>query len=116
MIQFSQFTAVSESSTAKRQAPALPALTWFNSYHSYADHRLFFNDLNAAFPANSEIFVAGKSYQGRDIYGIHFWGASGKGKKPAVYFHATVHAREWIAAPVSFLVFLISLGRTNAPQ
>ncbi|KAH6971043.1 zinc carboxypeptidase [Ilyonectria sp. MPI-CAGE-AT-0026] len=81
-------------------ASALPALTWFNSYHSYADHRLFFNDLNAAFPANSEIFVAGKSYQGRDIYGIHFWGASGKGKKPAVYFHATVHAREWIAAPV----------------
>ncbi|KAF7557160.1 hypothetical protein G7Z17_g875 [Cylindrodendrum hubeiense] len=97
---FEDYYSTSDSSLDKRQASALPALSWFNSYHTYADHRLFFNDLNAAFSQNSEIFVAGKSYQGRDIYGIHFWGAGGKGKKPAVYFHATVHAREWIAAPV----------------
>ncbi|KAH6884566.1 zinc carboxypeptidase [Thelonectria olida] len=88
------------ASAVKRQSANLPALSWFNSYHTYSDHRLFFNDLNSAFSGNSEIFVAGKSYQGRDLYGIHFWGAGGKGKKPAIYFHATVHAREWIAAPV----------------
>ncbi|RSL55708.1 hypothetical protein CEP54_009232 [Fusarium duplospermum] len=78
----------------------LPDLSWFNTYHNYSEHLGFFEDLNAAFPTNSEIFVAGKSYQGRDIYGIHFWGKGDKGKKPAIYFHATVHAREWIAAPV----------------
>ncbi|KAJ3457861.1 hypothetical protein MRS44_015002 [Fusarium solani] len=71
----------------------LPDLSWFNTYHNYTDHRGFFEDLHAAFPTNSEIFVTGKSYQGRDIYGIHFWGKGGKGKKPAIYFHATVHAR-----------------------
>ncbi|UPL02011.1 hypothetical protein LCI18_012945 [Fusarium solani-melongenae] len=78
----------------------LPDLSWFNTYHNYTNHRGFFEDLHAAFPTNSEIFVTGKSYQGRDIYGIHFWGKGGKGMKPAIYFHATVHAREWIAAPV----------------
>ncbi|KAJ4157106.1 hypothetical protein NW754_008748 [Fusarium falciforme] len=78
----------------------LPDLSWFNTYHNYTDHRGFFEDLHAAIPTNSEIFVTGKSYQGRDIYGIHFWGKGGKGMKPAIYFHATVHAREWIAAPL----------------
>lgn len=87
----------------------LPDLSWFNTYHDYSDHRGFFEDLNAAFLNNSEIFTTGKSYQGRDIYGIHFWGKSGKGKKPAIYFHATVHAREWIATPVSEDFFLATI-------
>jgi murein tripeptide amidase MpaA len=42
---------------------------------------------------------AGKSFEGRDLYGIHMWGQDGPGK-PAVYFHGTVHAREWISAMV----------------
>lgn len=86
------------------QSSGLPDLSWFNSYHDYADHRLFFEDLNAAFPNNSDIFTTGKSYQGREIYGIHFWGRDGKDTKPAIFFHATVHAREWIAAPVCELL------------
>lgn len=28
--------------------------------------------------------------------GIHIWGSGGKGSKPAVLIHGTVHAREWI--------------------
>ncbi|KAH7127416.1 zinc carboxypeptidase A [Dactylonectria macrodidyma] len=97
---FEDYYGVDDSSPEKRQSSALPALSWFNSYHTYADHRTYWNNLNTAFSSNSEIFVAGKSYEGRDIYGLHFWGKGGKGKKPAIYFHATVHAREWIAAPV----------------
>ncbi|KAK0645397.1 hypothetical protein B0T16DRAFT_457435 [Cercophora newfieldiana] len=81
-------------------ARAVPSLTWFNSYHAYADHVTFFNDLAGAFPSNSEIFTVGQSLQGRDIFGIHLWGSGGKGSKPAVYFHGTVHAREWISAKV----------------
>ncbi|KAK3989033.1 putative carboxypeptidase precursor [Cladorrhinum sp. PSN332] len=79
---------------------AVPSLTWFNSYHAYADHITFFNDLQASFPGFSEIFTVGKSFQGRDIFGIHIWGSGGKGSKPAIYFHGTVHAREWISAKV----------------
>lgn len=82
-------------------AQAIPSLTWFNSYHAYADHVKFFTDLSAGFPQNSEIFNVGTSSQGRNIFGIHLWGSGGKGSKPAVYFHGSVHAREWIAGMVS---------------
>jgi murein tripeptide amidase MpaA len=71
-------------------------MSWFNAYHPYADHLTFLNDLVARFPSNSEIVTAGTSYQGRTITGIHIYGTSGKGNKPAVIFHGTVHAREWI--------------------
>jgi hypothetical protein len=58
------------------------------------------NDLKALYPSNSEIVTAGKSLNGNAITGIHFWGSSGKGIKPAVVFHGTVHAREWISTMV----------------
>lgn len=37
---------------------------------------------------------------GNAITGIHFWGSSGKSVKPAIVFHGTVHAREWISTMV----------------
>ncbi|KAK0631077.1 zinc carboxypeptidase [Bombardia bombarda] len=70
--------------------------TWFNSYHSYADHLQFLNDLVAAYPTQARIVTAGNSLNGRAITGIQFWGSSGRGVKPAVVFHGTVHAREWV--------------------
>ena len=36
--------------------------------------------------------------QGRTLTGIHIWGSGGKGSKPAILFHGTVHAREWISS------------------
>ncbi|KAK2741473.1 hypothetical protein FQN57_005606 [Myotisia sp. PD_48] len=81
--------------------------TWFNSYHSYADHMKYLDDLHAAYP-NSEVVVAGKSHQGRDIKGLHFWGSGGKGK-PAAIFHGTVHAREWISTmTVEYLAYTLT--------
>ncbi|KAF2704566.1 zinc carboxypeptidase [Pleomassaria siparia CBS 279.74] len=73
--------------------------SWFESYHPYTDHLMYLADLQKSFPRNSEIINSGKSWEGRDIKGIHVWGDGGQGK-PAVLYHATVHAREWIAAPV----------------
>jgi hypothetical protein len=74
--------------------------SWYDTYHNYEDHIQYFNDLHDAFPQNSELVSSGTSYQNRSIFGIHLWGADGPGK-PVVLYHATVHAREWIAAPVS---------------
>lgn len=54
----------------------------------------------AAYPSQAEVVQIGNSLQGRPITGIHFWGAAGKSKKPAVVIHGTVHAREWIGAMV----------------
>ncbi|KAM0272560.1 hypothetical protein ACHAQH_008670 [Verticillium albo-atrum] len=76
---------------------AVPSESWFTAYHSYADHLTFLNDLQGSFPTQSEIFTTGASFQGRALTGIHIWGSGGKGSKPAVVFHGTVHAREWIS-------------------
>ncbi|KAJ3537210.1 hypothetical protein NM208_g6407 [Fusarium decemcellulare] len=76
---------------------AVPSESWFTAYHSYADHLTFLTDLQTSFPSQSEIITAGSSFQGRTLTGIHIWGSGGKGSKPAILFHGTVHAREWIS-------------------
>ncbi|KAI1271308.1 hypothetical protein F5Y07DRAFT_405724 [Xylaria sp. FL0933] len=74
--------------------------SWFDSYHDYQDHIQYFQSLHDLFPANSEIISSGYSYENRSLYGIHLWGADGPGK-PAVLYHGTVHAREWISTAVT---------------
>lgn len=75
-------------------------VSWFNSYHPYADHIQFLNDLKNTYPSNSEVITIGNSLQGRPITGIHFYGTGLKNAKPAVVLHGTVHAREWITTMV----------------
>lgn len=90
----------------------LPDLSWFDSYHDYADHLQYWDDLVGAFPRNSEKFEIGKSYENRSMHAFHLFGdnkdSKGKGKghgrpgkhgekeseKPIILWHATVHARE----------------------
>lgn len=83
-------------STWKRQADDL---SWYDTYHPYEEHIQYFEDLQAVFPNNSELISSGTSYEGRDLFGIHLWGDAGPGK-PAVLYHGTVHAREWITTLV----------------
>ncbi|CBX99027.1 hypothetical protein LEMA_P082660.1 [Plenodomus lingam JN3] len=71
---------------------------WFDSYHPYDDHVEWWRELQASFPDNSNWTTTGTSFEGRDLFGVHLWGADGPGK-PAVLYHGTVHAREWISAP-----------------
>lgn len=106
------------ASIAAEQEPATDVLldraaaainsTWFTAYHNYADHLSFLSGLQAQYPANSEIVTSGNSLQGNAITGIHIYGSAGKGVKPAIIFHGTVHAREWITTLVSQLVLPIS--------
>ncbi|KAF1936293.1 hypothetical protein EJ02DRAFT_414262 [Clathrospora elynae] len=81
-------------------AGAAPSATWFNSYHTIAEHMQWITDLAAAYPNNAEVVSAGKSVEGRDIKGIHIYGSGGKGSKRGVVWHGTVHAREWITTMV----------------
>lgn len=84
--------------------------SWFNSYHSYKDHLTFLSDLQAKYPSNSEIVTSGKSAAGNAITGLHIYGKGGKGK-PAVVFHGTVHAREWIGTMVNeYILYNILTG------
>lgn len=90
---------IAESGSSLKWKRQADDLAWYDTYHSYEDHIKYFEDLNGLFPNNSEIVSSGTSFEGRDIYGLHLWGGEGPGK-PAVLYHGTVHAREWIAAPV----------------
>jgi hypothetical protein len=76
----------------------LPDLSWFDTYHDYADHLAYWDDLVHAFPTNSEKFEIGKSYENRSIYAFHLYGDEKeryeKAEKPVILWHATVHARE----------------------
>lgn len=91
---------VAESSSTQKWKRQANTSAWFDTYHDYADHVQYLADLQAAYPNNSESISSGYSVENRSIYGLHFWGADGPGK-PAILYHGTVHAREWIAAPVS---------------
>ncbi|KAF6823164.1 zinc carboxypeptidase [Colletotrichum musicola] len=88
--------SIDDESSFQLYAAGSANATWFNSYHAYADHLQFLNDLVASFPNNAEIVTSGKSLQGNTITGVHIHGTT-KGTKPAVVFHGTVHAREWIS-------------------
>ncbi|KAF2438513.1 carboxypeptidase A1 precursor [Karstenula rhodostoma CBS 690.94] len=95
-------------------AAAPPSATWFNAYHTIAEHTQWLKDLAAAYPSNTEIISAGKSLQGRDIQGIHIWGSGGKGSQKGVVWHGTVHAREWITTmTVEYAAYQL-LTSTNA--
>ncbi|KAK7402775.1 hypothetical protein QQX98_011484 [Neonectria punicea] len=85
-----------ESSTTRKWKRQADDLAWYDSYHKYEDHLQYFEDLHELFPNNSEIISSGKSYENRTITGLHLWGGDGPGK-PAVLYHGTVHAREWIS-------------------
>ncbi|KAH7152003.1 hypothetical protein B0J13DRAFT_439118 [Dactylonectria estremocensis] len=86
-----------ESSTTQTWKRQANDLAWYDSYHKYADHVQYFKDLHKLFPKNSKIISSGKSYEKRNIFGLHLWGKGGPGK-PVVLYHGTVHAREWISA------------------
>lgn len=92
--------AVEATEPARKWKRQAGDLAWFDSYQNYEDHIEYFNELQRAYPNNSKVIDSGRSYQNRKIFGLHLYGEDGPGK-PAVLYHGTVHAREWIAAPVS---------------
>ncbi|PFH55913.1 hypothetical protein XA68_17398 [Ophiocordyceps unilateralis] len=88
--------------------------TWFESYHPFRDHLAWLRDLQKQYPNISDVVSSGRSLEGNDIAGIHLHGSSGKGTKPAIVFHGTVHAREWIASMVvEFMAYSLVRGYTD---
>lgn len=90
-----------ELDVMSKSALAAVNTTWYSAYHSYADHLSYLRSLATQYPNNAEIATSGNSLQGNAITGLHIYGSAGPGVKPAVVFHGTVHAREWITTMVS---------------
>lgn len=92
-------------------------MSWFNTYHSYADHLTYISQLATQFSGNAKVVTAGSSYEGRPITGLHIFGSSGGGTKPAVIFHGTVHAREWITTMVTeFMAYSLLSNYANSTE
>merc|ERR1711942_289862 len=78
------------------------------------------NDINAwldemasKYPEKAAIFVAGKSYEGRQLRGLKIGSRDPKAK--AIWFHAGIHAREW-AAPAACIYIINELLTSQDPS
>ncbi|MCC6661200.1 MAG: hypothetical protein IT437_09975 [Phycisphaerales bacterium] len=86
-----------EGARLAHRAPAGPAdgPGWFDDFKTYDEHRQFLVDLAALRPDLAQVFVAGQSFEGRDIFGIRITGPGSTANRPAAEYHAAQHAREW---------------------
>ena len=73
---------------------------FFSDYHPYDEIVTYLNGLAAAHPGLAEMVNVGTSLEGRTIWAIRVTGPDNIGSKPAIFFHGTQHAREWIASMV----------------
>ena len=74
--------------------------TFFNDFRTYDQHRQFLQDLVTAYPNLAQMVVVGQSLEGRDIFGIKITGPGSTASRPAAFYNAAQHAREWATPPV----------------
>ncbi|KIH92410.1 hypothetical protein SPBR_02817 [Sporothrix brasiliensis 5110] len=93
--------AIAQETRYDAYAAGAPNATWFQSFHPYADHMQFLEDVQARHPDHTQLVSSGRSLDGRNLTGLRVFGSGdGRAQRPAVVFHGTVHAREWIATMV----------------
>jgi len=78
---------------------------WFNAYHNYSATIQWLKDLAQQYSSIAEIVNVGKTYEGRDILGIHITKKTNT-TKPGIFNDGGIHAREWISpATVGYLAY-----------
>lgn len=80
-------------------------------YNILEDIHQYLDDMAAAYPAVASVFVAGESYEGRQLKGIKL---STSDKNPAIFIEATIHAREWISTATALWIVNEILTTTDA--
>lgn len=78
-------------------------------YAKFAEIEDWLDRMVAAHPDKATHFSAGKSYYGRSLKGIKI-GKSAPGK-PAMWFHAGIHAREWVST--ASCIYILDLLLTS---
>jgi len=71
----------------KRQA-------FFDHFPTWEETNIWLNAIQDVYPDNTERFIVGRTYEGREIRGIKLF-VSGQSKR-AVFLQGGIHAREWI--------------------
>ncbi|XP_016927025.3 zinc carboxypeptidase [Drosophila suzukii] len=67
----------------------------WTKYNSLAEIYAWLDEILVAYPAITESFILGQSYEGRTIRGIKI---SYKSNNPGVFIESNIHAREWITS------------------
>jgi len=70
---------------------------FFNAYRRLSEIETWTKDRVKLHPTLSSIFTIGKSHEGRDQLGIKITGPGDASKRPALFFHGAIHAREWVS-------------------
>jgi murein tripeptide amidase MpaA len=73
--------------------------SFFSDYQTLASHDAFMDDLQVQYPDLTEVITIGTSEEGRVVRVMRI-GSDNVEDKPAVFFHAAQHAREWVTPPV----------------
>jgi len=88
---------------SRHQRPA----DFFDDFQKYEDILSYTESLVTQYNDWLELLVAGRTYEGRNIYAVKL-SVNNLPNKPGLHFQAQVHAREWLASP-SLLYSLTSL-------
>ncbi|GIV98199.1 MAG: hypothetical protein KatS3mg057_2856 [Herpetosiphonaceae bacterium] len=88
--------AVDEEQTAMLRQQ--PTRAFYGGYRSIAEMRAALEEAEARYPHLAEVFVYGRSWEGRDLVGISLTNKLRPGPKPTFFLMAGIHARE-LATP-----------------
>ncbi|XP_018797979.1 PREDICTED: zinc carboxypeptidase A 1-like [Bactrocera latifrons] len=93
--------------------------TW-REYHELDDTYAWLRTLTEKYPEQVSLFVAGKSYEGREILGVKISFSSSRAEeaaratKPGIFIEGGMHAREWISPATTTYIINQLLTSTNA--
>jgi len=84
---------------------------FFRSYRRLSEIQTWIRARIAQYPNLSSYFTIGKSYEGREIFGIKIQGNSNS--KPAILYHGGIHAREWVSPTTVMYIASELLSKYN---
>nr|XP_017013712.2 zinc carboxypeptidase [Drosophila takahashii] len=87
----------------------------WTEYHELNDTHRWMQNLVAKYPDIVSVFVAGQSYEGRELLGLKINHKDGRAGKQAIFLEAGMHAREWIG-PATATYFANELLTSQQPQ
>ncbi len=91
--------------------------SWFDDFKPLDQVSTYCDLLAANHPGVVERQSVGHSLEGREIFALRISGLSSAEGKPALFFDATQHAREWISvASVMYLADALSNGYGTDPE
>ncbi|EGF79390.1 hypothetical protein BATDEDRAFT_25701 [Batrachochytrium dendrobatidis JAM81] len=102
-----QVLGLPENTVSSDMSDSLLSASFFNKYHTIDELHEYYRALAKTYPDLVETFSIGKTYQGRDILGVHIHAKHSVNRvaePKEIVFHGGMHAREWIApAVVTFM-------------